>query len=226
MSEDDFPPLDDELEGMLGGSRALLDVPPDATERLRARLSVKFPPGGGGGAPSSFPRVPLWTLGPVLALGAALGFAGGHATHEGASPGPSPTSVVVTAPVVPAPPPTPSTEAAFSPQPLPASAIPPSAAAPSFAHASNLKAERAILDVARTALGRGDGEHALAATADHQRKFPDGALTEEREAIAVQALLLTNRDAEAEVRVARFRTKYPSSLLLPALEAATRKEAP
>ena len=224
MSERDLPPLHDELEGLLAGSRALLEGPPGAKERVRARLSMKFPPGGSGdaGASSALPRVPMWTLGPVLALGVALGFAGGRATHVEV---PRMPPVAVSAEVAPLDLPAPEKLAtAPAPPTVPASAS--VRAAPSAGPAGNLKAERAILDVARTALGRGDGENALAAGADHQRKFPNGALAEEREAIAVQALLLTNRNAEAEARVARFRVKYPASLLLPALEAATRKEGP
>jgi hypothetical protein len=47
-------------------------------------------------------------------------------------------------------------------------------------------------------------------------------LTEEREALAVKALLLAGRDDEARQRAARFRERYPQSLFLPALEAKLR----
>ena len=82
-----------------------------------------------------------------------------------------------------------------------------------------LEAERALLDVARTALGRGDGANALHATDEHARKFPRGILSEEREAMSIQALRLLHRDDEAEARLGRFRGRFPSSLIRPALEA-------
>jgi hypothetical protein len=86
--------------------------------------------------------------------------------------------------------------------------------------AGELGAERALLDIARTALGRGDGANALANADDHARRFPRGALSEEREAIAVQALLLERRRQEAKDRAERFRRAYPKSILLPAVLAA------
>jgi outer membrane protein assembly factor BamD (BamD/ComL family) len=84
----------------------------------------------------------------------------------------------------------------------------------------DLAAERAALDVARTALGRGDGANALAACDDHSRKYPRGALAEEREAIAVQALVLEHRGDDARARAERFRKTHPRSILLPAVLAA------
>jgi outer membrane protein assembly factor BamD (BamD/ComL family) len=82
-----------------------------------------------------------------------------------------------------------------------------------------LPAESALLDVARTALGRGDGANALAATDAHAKKFPRGALSEEREAIRIQALRMLHRDDEANAKLDRFRARFPTSLLRPALEA-------
>ena len=87
---------------------------------------------------------------------------------------------------------------------------------------SGLAAERALLDVARAALGRGSPEEALEAAMRHAREYPSGVLTEEREALAIRALAASgNRDA-AVARASRFRSRYPKSLLLPAVEGATR----
>lgn len=82
-----------------------------------------------------------------------------------------------------------------------------------------LEAERALLDVARTALNRSDGSNALRATEEHARKFPRGILSEEREAMSIQALRLLHRDDEAQAQLERFRGRFPSSLIRPALEA-------
>ncbi|HSO40592.1 MAG TPA: hypothetical protein VLT33_49030, partial [Labilithrix sp.] len=84
----------------------------------------------------------------------------------------------------------------------------------------SLAAERALLDPARTALGRGDGASAMNAARKHEAAFRNGALTEEREAIAVQALVRLGRSEEARLRGERFLVRYPGSVLAPAVKAA------
>ena len=64
-----------------------------------------------------------------------------------------------------------------------------------------------------------DGAAALAATRDHERRFPGGQLVQEREAMAVRALVLLGRVPEARARTDRFRARFPGSVLLPVLEA-------
>ena len=109
-------------------------------------------------------------------------------------------------------------------QPLPAPNVsgrapaPPRAAVSSSPH--TLEDERVLLDGARAALANGDGPAALAATAAHARKYPDGFLAEEREAIAIQALLLLGRYDEARQREAAFELRYPHSPLLQAVRAS------
>jgi hypothetical protein len=136
--------------------------------------------------------------------------------------------VTVQAPVVVAAssvaPSAPSSMRTFAPGDLPSAAAsvacPASASTASLRPGSDLEAERALLDVARTALGRGDGAHSLGACDEHARRFPRGALGEEREAIAVQALVLEHREGEAKARAERFRKTHPRSILLPAVLAA------
>jgi hypothetical protein len=79
--------------------------------------------------------------------------------------------------------------------------------------------ERSLLDLARSAIEREDGAAALDATAEHARKYPNGVLVQEREAITVRALVLLGRTEEARARVVRFRERFPDSMLLPALES-------
>ncbi|MBX3208923.1 MAG: hypothetical protein KF764_28080 [Labilithrix sp.] len=88
------------------------------------------------------------------------------------------------------------------------------------ARESALARERALLDVARTALGRGDGAHALAFVNRHASEFPRGQMTEEREALAVQALTKLGRKPEAVQRGLDFHKTYPSSVLGPVVDAA------
>jgi hypothetical protein len=77
-----------------------------------------------------------------------------------------------------------------------------------------------LLDGARTALTQGEPDRAIALTEEHARTFARPRLAEEREAIAVQALVLEGRSADARDRAARFRTSYPNSLFLPAVETS------
>jgi hypothetical protein len=77
-----------------------------------------------------------------------------------------------------------------------------------------------MLDRARDALAQDDGPRALAVLDQHAQTFPRPRLAEEREALAVQALVIASRYAEARARGARFRTTWPSSLFLPAVDAS------
>jgi hypothetical protein len=86
----------------------------------------------------------------------------------------------------------------------------------------HLAAESAILDVARAAIARGEPDQALAAIERHASSFPRGVLREEREALAVKALVLAGRGEEARARAAAFRARYPASFFLPALESSLR----
>jgi hypothetical protein len=109
-------------------------------------------------------------------------------------------------------------EAVAAPAPaLSASAGP---AGPAVGRDVDLAAERALLEVARTALARGDSASALAALDQHAGRFPRGRLIEERESLAVQALAASGRRDEAQRRAEQFRRRSPDSMLLPAVEEA------
>jgi hypothetical protein len=176
--------------------------------------------------------VPTWSLLVSFAAGGALAAAvlrGPAATIPAPSPS-APTviaSAVTTAPPLRPPPlatasaaraePAPSASASAAPRAL--AERPGSSTSARAGGEGTLEAERAVLDVGRTALGRGDGANALRAIDEHARTFPRGALAEEREAMAIQALRLLGRDAEARARLDRFRGRFPTSLIRPALEA-------
>jgi hypothetical protein len=105
-----------------------------------------------------------------------------------------------------------------SPPSLPAAPSPRAAATPG----DQLARERTILDLARGALEREDGAAVLQATEQHEQRYPKGVLAQEREAMAVRALVMLGRGDEARARVARFRASFPDSVLLPALGSAVR----
>lgn len=83
-----------------------------------------------------------------------------------------------------------------------------------------LSAERSLLERARSALARGNVNGALEALGRHTTEFPRGRLSEEREAIWIQALAAGGRTGEARQRLARYKASFPRSFSLPALEAA------
>ena len=84
----------------------------------------------------------------------------------------------------------------------------------------DLADENALVSRAQAALARGRTSEALAAAAEHQRRFPRGEFVEEREALAIQALARSGNTAAAAARAERFRARYPRSMLLRAVNAA------
>jgi hypothetical protein len=94
------------------------------------------------------------------------------------------------------------------------------ATAPSGGADVDLAAERSLVDRARTALGRGQSSDALAALDAHAARYPHGRLSEEREALAVEALARSGRMDLALARAARFRTSYPNSVFRGVVDAA------
>ncbi|HVU52157.1 MAG TPA: hypothetical protein VHL80_15775, partial [Polyangia bacterium] len=83
-----------------------------------------------------------------------------------------------------------------------------------------LAQEQALLDPARAALAHGDGVGALARLALHERRFPNGALAQERDAMTIRALILIGDRDHARARADAFRSRYPSSLLWPMIAAS------
>ena len=111
------------------------------------------------------------------------------ATPRGRSATPSPEPAVETGPAVPA--------------------EPPAAALPS---------EGALLLRARQELPS-DPASALELTDEAVRRFPDGALSPEREVLAIEALARLGRLPSARARFAAFRARYPQSPHLARLES-------
>jgi outer membrane protein assembly factor BamD (BamD/ComL family) len=69
--------------------------------------------------------------------------------------------------------------------------------------------EIALVSRAHAALTSGDPASALALLAEHARRFPNGALGEEREATRVLALCALGRTAEARDAASRFFAAFP-----------------
>jgi hypothetical protein len=74
-----------------------------------------------------------------------------------------------------------------------------------------LAQEVAILSRAASELHAGQAASALKAIDEHQSKFPNGLLTEERRAARVQALCALGRRAEADAELSRLTRAAPQS---------------
>jgi len=86
-----------------------------------------------------------------------------------------------------------------------------------LSQADAVRAELRLLRQARVAVAREDFAAALPPIAEHARRFKDGRLTEEREALRVRALVGLGRSDEARRAAESFRTRFPHSVLLPAV---------
>jgi hypothetical protein len=81
--------------------------------------------------------------------------------------------------------------------------------------------EAALLDGARAALGT-DPRRALALTQEHAKRFPHGALIQEREVIAIDALSRLGQTDVARRRASDFERRYPGSAHQPKVDQTTR----
>jgi hypothetical protein len=95
--------------------------------------------------------------------------------------------------------------------------------APPSPSARGLAAERALLDVARGALARGEAQEAFDASQRHAGEYPNGSLVEEREAIAIKALVALGRRDEAKVRAAEMERRFPNGLMLRAVKRTVER---
>jgi hypothetical protein len=234
VNRDRPPPLDSALEALLESEREAT-VPPGALDRVWSRVALSVVGGvprgeplPNDGASGSWPA--RQAMAAVISAFVAGGAVGATLVLRLRSP-PSERIVYVDrwvpapAPALRAPrlagptaeaPSATSIEGPRSTTPPPATSRP----SPSPSSASTLEAERSLLDEARSALSRGDALRALSLAESHIRRFGHPQLAEEREALAIQALVSAGRYEEARGRAARFRTAWPSSLFLPAVEAS------
>ena len=224
----ELPPLADDILALLEEAKPIAPLDPAIQAALLGRIGARVtvsPSGGGGtggsaaGAPGALATTGRAAIGIALAIGAVAGAALDHAIVLASAPAPT-VSVAV---------------AVSQPPPVIASVAPPVVvAAPASAAVSlpskplaspaissrGLAAERGILDVARAALAQGDAGDALAAAERHAHDYPEGALLEEREAIAIKALVALGRGPEARARAASFEKRFPNGLLLRSVKAS------
>lgn len=133
----------------------------------------------------------------------------------------APSTTIVVSPGAPSASVAPGAPSARPPSP-PTSTSSPGSGSITGGHDVDLARERALVDRARSALARGDAAGAIGAAEEHRKAFPRGQLAEEREVVAIQGLAAAGRSEEAANRAGAFRKAYPSSLLLPIVDAALR----
>lgn len=93
------------------------------------------------------------------------------------------------------------------------SAIGPSKNAPAPARdGSELKRELGLLREATTSLKAGDARLALRRLDEHAARYPQGILSEEREATRIRARCALGESQAAAALIERFRTKWPASV--------------
>jgi hypothetical protein len=244
VTDPDLPPLDGDIRALVRRVANVEPAPGGARARVLDRVErvVGLPggPGGGGGSggppgvpDSSASRAPTRLAQRLLPLAASFALGGGvtaialHRAPAAPMLAEPPRIVYVERPAaaVPIVEPPAQKDPGASPSLLAiAPASPParasaSAPAPPSPSRDQLTAERQLLDVARGALEREEPEAALEATTTHERTFPKGALVQEREAMAIRALVLLGRTDEARARADDFRSRFPQSLLLPTVES-------
>lgn len=78
--------------------------------------------------------------------------------------------------------------------------------------------EPQLIERARKALAS-EPRRALALALEHQRRFPTGALSVERDVITLEALARSGRTAEARRRALAFEARHPGSIHLPRVRA-------
>jgi hypothetical protein len=225
MKHEHLQPIPQEIEAFLAVERELVPEPDEIrrreVERARASLRLNLWLGDPRGTANSRRVTFRWAMAAMVtlsALSAAAFFAGyGFRGHSSAALSSAP--VAAPADASPALPVTPLVSDAVTPaEPSliePRSAKPKPAGSAKSASESEIYAiEVQVLQPARQAVARQDFASALAAIAAHQRRFPSGKLTEEREAMRVKALLGLGRIAEAQSAGSAFRVRFPRSALL------------
>ncbi len=209
-----------ELQLLLEHGRVVPSIPASVRARVmaRARSTAQPTPSAlSDGAPASRHR------GSAIALAAAMAFIVGAAgatiafrarshneQHMAPPANPHVESAACAAPsVAPLPVETP------APQPsIEQKTVRPAA---SMTARESYTAELGLLQRAQAAYADHNFATTLLVVSEHARRFPNGRLTEEREALRVKALLGAGRESEARKAASTFASRFPRSALLPRL---------
>jgi hypothetical protein len=215
------PQLSPEIESLLAPHRRILPLAPSVEARALARAAAAVDPWD-----PVIVRAPRTWLAFAVAAGLVIvAGAGAYAARAWrVSPSPvSPRPARIATPVSTAPHTRPSpvvAAAADDAEPL-APVVSQARRSTGRSIAPTVRptnAELQLLRAAREALTRGDFGAALVAVGEHARRFRNGTLAEEREALRVKSLAGLGRHDDAQRAAARFHVMFPHSVLLSTFE--------
>jgi hypothetical protein len=211
-------PLSPETRALLERERVIPQLP--AGQKARAMARARASLAAGRSAMTAATTAPMrarpgkrWAAAAAALLASAAVGAAAYGLRARLAHAPQVAPVaqatrVALAPTAPAPP------VAIVEQPV---APTPPLTAPGPSAAETARAELHLLREAHAAVARRDFSAALVPIAEHARKFKNGRLAEEREALRVKALSGLGRTDEARRAAAAFRAHFPRSVLLPAV---------
>ena len=248
MTDPGLPPLSTSVRALLANERVVQPADVALRQRVleRARAAIEERPSGVGlriaGQAWRRARAPRTIL-LVAAAVAVAGLAAAGANFYRLNPAPGPSLVAVMPPAAMPVDARPSLGVAVRPlnetanepasqtvtetEPHDARRAPVTTTAPEPARppsASTFALELSLLEPARRSIAHSDFAGALAAIARHQREYPRGQLTEEREALRVRAIWGLGDKAAAESAAASFRKRYPHSGLLSWMKPAATSQ--
>jgi len=242
MTPGSLSPLSKKTQALLAAERDIVAQPAPVRRRalLRARAAMRHTRGLGAEAR----RFGKKRAGPVVALAALLATSAAAAwltispaasvdPNEPASVHPPSHPVSIGRPSVSKP-----ASQAISPAPEPSASsdessvvstkkrvLPPKRRLAIHKPSGGAPEELLLLDQARRALVAGDFRAALGLIQRHQSAFPNSQLSEEREALRVQALKGSGQSKKAGRAASDFQSRYPNSVLAPEL-SKDRRPAP
>ena len=214
MSPSEIPPLAPlplAIEALLQAEREAPAPAPAVAARVFRRLGNTLGWPATGAAGSLLSSAKLYVIAALLAAGVAgtLARVRVRSTPTPASMPAAPLASAVAEQASPAP------LEPLRPIAAPAPALTPAPAATRSPgrRDDSLGAESAILIAARRSLEAGDAPAAVARLRTHLRRWPRGALEQEREILLIRTLAVQGDDAAAGARARRFLQRFPDSTL-------------
>lgn len=224
---------DEELAALFARERRAHPSSAAAKARVLARLEGPVGPGGGGGSPAAPASVPPPPVSRVyVKLGvivACLVGAGGVLYSQvpaseiasAATPRvPATSSVHTPRPILLAAGSSKAVDAVEPPTPVAPHVESAPVVAPTTEAACAICDEQRILDIGRRGLRDRHYDDALSAVKEHEARFPQGQLAEERESLRVHLLTAMGKTQEADDAKRAFRRAFPKSPLLDSVEHA------
>ena len=224
------PPLPPELDAFLAPHRTVLPLPASVETRAMARAAAAVEWSSPRAIRAAAPR--RWVFAAAAGAAVIMG-AAAYAAHAwiGAvsSPPPAPPAPAAVeaprggtlrtralSPAPATPPPVSDAPVTVSPEAMPRRRVmsrTPGAPARAASHA-----ELQLLRTAHEDVTNGDYGDALIIIAEHSRRFRNGSLVEEREALRVKSLAELGRYEDAQHAAAEFHGRFPRSVFLSTFE--------